>query len=224
MALTQAMERMLIHAACADPYHDFSHPPKGTPNTFEPSRERVTGKPGLFEARAGLPTTFNFPLSRKLANMYNPDVLHKENQMLQELFQGATPIGTGPPNTQYTVPNPLNEDKAFVKHLCRAIAASPSIDREKKVTRSFPTLQGLETYTIKLLSTLDGETNVNVLQSLQAETSGRHAGQKFRPSKLHVSDLFRFLGSNHINLLFDACSINIQSLFKNALARSESVV
>ena len=210
MALSASTERMLIHAACADPYHDFSHN-----HTFEPSRELVVGKPGLFEARSGLPTRLNFPLSRKPANMYNPDVLHKENQMLQELFQSSEPFGKG--SYQYRVPNPLNEDKQFVKNICRAIASSPSVDGEKKIKHSFATLQGSESYTIKLLSDLEGNTNINDLQSLQAETSGKHKGREFRPSKLHVSDLFRFFGSDNINLLFDACSLNIQSLFKNAL-------
>ena len=215
MALSKESERLLLHAACADSYHDFSHPPKQFGNTFNPTREHVSGKPGLWDVRLGLPTDLNIPLSRNSANQYNPNVLHKENQMLQELFKGAEPIGADF-DTQYKVPNPLDEDKKFVKRLCVAIASSPSIDGEKKVKRNFNTLLGAESYTIKLLSDSTGNTNVNEIQSLQAATSGKHAGREFRPSQIKVSDLFRLFKSNEVNLVFDACSMNVTSLFKNA--------
>jgi len=211
MALSPAAERLLLHAACADSYHDFSHPPKPFSNTFNPIRERVAGKPGLYDVRAGLPTNLDLPLSRSIANQYNPDVLHKENQMLQELFKGSEPIGN------YKVPNPLEEDKRFVKNLCLAIDGSPANSNKKKqLTRTFETLNGSETYTIKLLSDANGNTNVNDIQSLQAATSGKHAGREFKESKITVGDLYKLFGSTDVNLVFDACSMNITSLFKNA--------
>jgi hypothetical protein len=230
MALSAESERLLMHAACADSYHDFSHPPKGFGNSFNPIRTATAGKPGLYDVCLGLPATKatqSIPLSRISGNQYNPDMLHKENQMLQELFKGQT-IGEGPFESRYTVPNPIEEDKKFVKNLCRAISASridASKNEEHKASCSFDTLLGNESYTIKLLSDSTGQTNINEIQSIQG---GKHrrtgAIVDARPSKIKVSDLFRFFGSNEVNLVFDACSMNITSLFKNALPGGDHVM
>ena len=209
-------ERMLLHAACADSYHDFSHPPKGYSNTFSPTTNEIVGKPGLPEVRAGLPTEIKAPLSRIPANQYNRDILHKENELLQELFQGD-PIGN------YQVPSPMNMDDSFVRRVCEEISKI-NTGGEHKITRPFNTLEGSQTYTIKLLQSADGKTNINEIQSVQAATSGKHKGREFRPSKIKVSDLFKFFNSNDINLLFDACSMNITTLFKNALPDTSSKV
>lgn len=226
MALSAESERLLMHAACADSYHDFSHPPKGFGNSFNPIRTETAGKPGLYDVCIGLPATKatqSIPLSRISGNQYNPDMLHKENQMLQELFKGQT-IGEGPFESKYTVPNPIEEDKKFVKNLCKAIAASridAARNQEHKASCSFDTLLGNESYTLKLLSDSTGEVNINEIQSLQ---ENKKKGREARASRIKVSDLFRFFGSNEVNLVFDACSMNITSLFKNALAGGDQVM
>ena len=208
-------ERLLLHGACADGYHDFSHPPKPFKNMFYPEQEKKAGQPGLYHLRAGLPSDLKIPLGRNPSNLHNPDVLHKEPEMLQELLIGAEPIGTG--DYKYSVPDPTQMDEQIIQNLCRAINSSATVDGEKKVRRNINTILGLEQYTIKLLSDHLGNTNINDIQSIQAATSGKHKGRAFRPSKIRIDDLFRFLGSTDINLLFDACSMNMITLFKNAL-------
>ena len=203
-------ERMLRHGACADPYHDFSHPPASVSSRsmFNTNASYKAGQPGLFEAKIGLPGKIPIPVSKSAGD---PNALHDENQMLQLLFNEKE-IGT------YKVPSEETVSEASL--MSNIFSAIDNIEGEQ-ATVNFETLSGTKGYTIRLLKDSTGNTNVNATRFKAARKETRRKSGTIRPARpqsdgtLITSDLIKFIGGvNEINLLFDACSVDVISLFR----------
>ena len=191
----------LLHGACTDPYHDFSHAKKYG-NMFNPITSYMAHKPGLFEAKSGLPVQSDIPATRTRGNA-DTDELHNENQLLQRLFSNVK-IGS------YSVPAEMENTPTLMKDLFDAIDKTP----EKIAPVSFLNTLELGGYTLRLLKDSTGETNINRTRYRKEKRKGGKVVRPENKGSLKNKDLFDFIGrQSEINLLMDACSIDILSLF-----------
>ena len=200
-----AVERLLIHGACTDSFHDFGG------GHFLPRND--DSNPGLYHVRYGLPFSDarlkDIPLTRAVNTVKFPDVLHDENQLFQELFNGFPLLGAktiqAPPAKMETVTND------FAQYL-ESLAPAANGMREQKHTFQ-NTIHGSETYTIRLL-TQDGVSDIKPMFNKGSKPGVRPV---VLPSCTITTDTFyKFFGSDQINLLFDAQCIKVMKLLQYA--------
>lgn len=196
------IEPKIRHGTCADPYHDFHKK-----SLFNTNKTYQAGKPGLYEAKIGLPPGLPIPDSMGEGGVNG---LHKENQMLQLLF-GGTKI-----SESYTVPTDEANSETLMKNLFDAI--DELADKRKEI--SITTLFGMVPYTIRLLKDTVGNTNINQTRFKVAKPARTKQGRAIpatlqRDGTLTTQNMIDFIGGvPEINILFDACSIDITAMFK----------
>jgi hypothetical protein len=218
--LSPIIERLLIHGACSDSFHDFN-----TGGHF--NTKMTTDKAGLYHVKYGLPYTNpdlkEYPLPRAMNTLKNSNVLHDENQIFQELFQGFPGGGAPVIITDPTTPNDtaMNDFAQYLEKL-----APSKTNGMREMNFSFPnTIHGVENYTIRLLT----QTHKGVAQSdiKQLYEKGAKAGKGVAAANpvCHITtDTFKnFFNSNVIQLLFDAQSIKVMKLLQYAKSGTESL-
>jgi hypothetical protein len=209
-----AVERLLIHGACTDSFHDFGG------GHFLPRND--DSNPGLYHVRFGLPFTNDalkdIPLTRAINTVKYPDVLHDENQLFQELFNGfplqyAKKI-MAPPAKMETVAND------FAQYL-ESLGPSAINGMREQVHTFQNTIHGSETYTIRLLTQRDLSGNfISDIKPMFNKGSKPSVRPVVLPSCTITTDTFyNFFGSDQINLLFDAQCIKVMKLLQYAIPR-----
>ena len=207
-----AVERLLIHGACTDSFHDFGG------GHFLPRND--DSNPGLYHVRFGLPFTNDalkdIPWTRAINTVKYPDVLHDENQLFQELFNGF-PLQNAkkimaPPAKMETVAND------FAQYL-ESLAPSAINGMREQVHTFQNTIHGSETYTIRLLTQRDLSGNfISDIKPMFNKGSKPSVRPVVLPSCTITTDTFyKFFGSDQINLLFDAQCIKVMKLLQYAV-------
>jgi len=229
--------RALTHAACADAQHDFddvvkiqADKAKGQVKVmwplFNTTNDRKNGR-GLPDVKLLLPAEVMVPKIKKAgeeppysaADKENPDKLHDEPELLQEIFKGLTIAGLRVFESKDIMSGIVLSMQAHIESVYNDDALSPE-QKYAKADVSFPMpalfqadtkpagsdVTPLNNYKIKMLHYGD-ECNTEVLKS-----------------KMKVADYMNFFeGNNVINLLVDAFNVNMLDLIRACVPSEKSI-
>lgn len=193
MTDTYSHFKSLKHGACADAAHDFIKYKFNTARTPET-------KPGLPEVLQGLHTTGKsdvdaIPKGRVPKSVIIESLRH-ESTMLQELFKD---IGLG-----FLIEPPPADQAVIMKQITDALYANPVFSNFYKHDFNLETINGQNSYSIKLLSK---SMTVGAKPERNLKKIGSH---------LTTDDYIDFFGTNDLHVIIDAQTIGWNGMLKQA--------
>lgn len=197
------IERALKHGACTDSWHDF-HESGSYNETDKPTKDSF----GLYDTKVGIPGGADAPFPKSLKLETDPNSLHDENEIMQELFSGLK-IGLA----DYDITKEAHP-KFFMDTLVRKLAENleghPDAMDPTFISSSID--GGDNEYEIKLLHKKIPEGRNTISEPIFAVTSipAMVAGDR-----LNTREIITFFGSNNINLLFDASVVDVLGIIRN---------